>query len=363
MAGKGDAGEGVVASPAAVLSERLGAHATTPCKAMSMRGGEDLMAEELSPLAKRIGMFKKCSDPVEARQKELERKCLVRCVDYLAKHEEQAPKIWSWIMTDMMGTHRDLDREVFFQEHPKTLAKVEKQWKANRLAANSNKMLNAVTLQHLDANDERLIDDLICMKAKLSGTESLPKECQEKAVLDELLKIRVAEVGAESVGSWVMKCVNMTDHTVDWAKGAVFTLVFEGEHARKVRHHSGVEVSNPQYIPLTQDFKIESPCNDQTCTAVRGASSCLLKSLFPEDSAPFQHMLDRKGKVMANLVKQAVLEVGRKKSALGHSMDGDVELADHAKVRRTAALQKARKSLAAKLVKRQRCFELARAAP
>jgi hypothetical protein len=241
------------------------------------------------------------------------------------------------------------------------MSKVDRTWLAGWMKDHSGGTLSNTEVEILDAKDERLILDVLLMHLKMTGTETLPKACQDPEVLSKFMELRMAQVPGEHICDWVSKAVTKPGMEVDWWLGSAFHLEFNGDRAVKCRHRSGMEVAIlKEYIG--KDYEIVSPCSDEFATAKNGASSVVLCKLFPAKTGPNDSGLDKKNEQLKHLVAQAVASVNLRRSSTAPSATAqELVLKDHAKERRTEALRKARDRLASQ-PKRGRSFAAAKPA-
>ena len=91
-------------SAASLSGTQAASPAATPIKrkASSVLEGED---DDVCGLAKRIPKARKGPDEVENRRKDLIRRCLIKSVDFLCKHEaEYAQTVWNMLEANMVST-------------------------------------------------------------------------------------------------------------------------------------------------------------------------------------------------------------------------------------------------------------------
>jgi hypothetical protein len=159
-------------------------------------------------LAKRIPKARKGPDEVENRRKDLTRRCLIKSVDFLCKHEEEyAQTVWNMLEATMISTKTAGISAHMFPDAPKSIEKMPKMWKAQFLVDLGEGRLSMDTLKQLDAADENLIADVFNMFVKSQGTESLPAEAQDRRVLAIVMEERVKQVGGETVSAWAQRAI------------------------------------------------------------------------------------------------------------------------------------------------------------
>ena len=331
----------------------------TPTKTARSSGDDDHKDDQLSPLAKRIPGVKKGGDPKEFRRKELCRKSLVRIVDYLVKHEDQCPEIWSMITTDVISVEQHKPIELFFADPPKCVNKTDPLFRAQWIVDNSEGTIQMADIRHLHAGDEQFIEDVTNMFCKWSGNEPLSKECQERRVLCKVMTLRYEDVGCLTISAWWQLCWVPSTKTINWMLGGCYQLKFDDAVVIGATHRSGKQVEVvPTDTLITDKFVIENSCSEMNATAVLKASRVKLCDLFPKDCKEiFGNVLDKKGLAMKSYIKKAV--DGCKLPVQAVSASSSEALVDHGKRKRTEALAKARAKLGDKPVKRARSFNLA----
>jgi hypothetical protein len=122
-------------------------------------------------------------------------------------------------------------------------------------------------------------------------------------------------------------------------------MIFEQGRVTKIHHRSGETADIPEWVVITKGFQLQSPFNDQKVAVARdGITPLLLSSFFEKTAACHANAVDTEGSKMKALFDAAVATTEAEKNAkmteiTATSTEGFV---DHAKVKRQAALAKAR---------------------
>jgi hypothetical protein len=112
--------------------------------------GSPGVSGDLHSVAKRIPTsLKKSADPNANRRREINRGCLIKAVDYLMKHEEQAQSIWNMICQDMVPSNVS-DRAGYFAFAVKCLKKLPTAFKAEWISSRSEDSLSIADMQAIE---------------------------------------------------------------------------------------------------------------------------------------------------------------------------------------------------------------------
>ena len=236
-------------------------------------------------------------------------------------------------------------------------------WKAQFLVDLGEGHLSMDSLKQLDAADENLIADVFNMFVKSQGTESLPAEAQDRRVLAIVMEERVKQVGGETVSAWAQRAIAVQDGVakINLRAGAAYTMIFEHDRVTKIHHRSGETADIPEWVVITKGFQLQNPFNDQKAAVARdGITPLLLSSFFEKTAACHANAFDKKGSKMKALFDAAVATTEAEKNAkmteiTATSTEGFV---DHAKVKRQAALAKARANMQHRAPGRRRVLKL-----
>lgn len=311
---------------------------------------------DLSPLAKKIPQAKRGGvSAAEQKERERNRKCFINVVDWLCKNEKHAPHVWNKIITGDLGLEPELDKNVMFDKPPKAFGKIESSWVAQWIVDRSGGELTPAFMQVLDTADPAIVHDMLSRITMTTGSESLPEEFQEKALLNIALELRMQDLGSFNIKDWALECVNKDDKCIDWWKGGPFFYKWEGGKLAGVMHRrSGVEIIVPDHISIQKCFNLESPMSDACAAFVKQPFRQLVSSFFGKNEGPNEHKFDKKGVVMKKLLaraQQQLQEIWAKAAADTHER---VTLTDHVKERRLSALAKAREAVGDRAQKRAR---------
>lgn len=219
--------------------------------------------DQLSPLARKIPKAKRTADAHETKRRELQRACLVKIVDWAVKHESLCPQVWTMITTGAISSTTDLDQKEFWAEPPKSLSKVDLQWRAAWLTAHSEGSLSHELLRRMDEKAGHIVKDMFSVFTKSTGSESLPPEFIEKALLQAAMSLRYDAVAGMSIKAWVTKYVNKKDATVNWSKCGPYRMEAVGAHIVKVWHWCSPEpVDIPKWQAIGSDFELQHAAYD-----------------------------------------------------------------------------------------------------
>lgn len=314
----------------------------------------------LSPLAKKIPMAKRGKDEDEFRQRDVQRRCLIRCVDWLVKNEVAASMMWNHIMTGQLNLQGARPESEWFKEPPKCMSKVDLKWRAQFLQDFSDGSLTSDLIARIDERDENALHELWCLLTKMTGSEALPEESQEKALMAVAVKLRMEQVRAGTVQRWVDRAVDKRTGVINWLAGGAFTFVFENNRLVHAKHYTGAEVVVPDFITIKKDFNIESPAVDTLTKFTKHPLEVQVKTLFPKDIGANTLLFDKKGRGMKTLLHEAQDKLRDRRARLrgGTSEGSTLVLKDHAKECRTAALAKARAKVESRPQKRARTIQL-----
>lgn len=200
------------------------------------------------------------------------------------------------------------------------------------------------------------MNDAICMFVVMTGTESLPKECQDKLVLDYTLRNRYESLGGETVRQWAQRCLTGGDkacESIDWTVAGAYRIIWEGGLIRALVHRrSGTRADVPDGLVLDRTFSLHFPTSEKAACLKKGS---LQTYVCFEFFGQGQHLamggqpwLDKKGKQLKQLVAAAV-EQARTDRAEAAEATAPVDvgsLTDHAAERKKRALELARVTMA-----------------
>lgn len=326
------------------LSPATPATSTTTASSAPFDFDPDSSSALLSPLAKRIPQAKRTKDLDEYKQRDMERKCLIKCVDWLVKNESIATVMWNHIMTGQLAVNNGRPEADWFKDAPKTMARVDLKWRAQFLQDLSEGALTTEVIRRLDARDENALHDIWCMVTKTTGTEMLSPAFQEKALLAVAVRLRVQQVGGPSLRQWIRDHLNVETGVVDWLRGGAYSYEFQENRLKRVVHRSGSAADVPEFINIRRDFTLESPAVDTLTKFSKKPFDLIIRTLFAKDQGPNAHTFDRKGRAMKAWVEDATAALRRQQALAraGTTSNPDLVLTDHAKERRVAALVRAR---------------------
>jgi hypothetical protein len=307
---------------------------------------------------------KKGSTVQETTKLTLQRKCLVKCVDFLCKNEAYAVKVWDMIQHDMIQLDVEENAESeLFKDAPKTFRKIDPTWKARWLCRKSGGSLTPARLKQQDEKDEHFVHDVFNVFLKVNGTESLQPDAIDQRILEAACDIRYMDLdAAETVKAWAERCV-AEDTPVDWMVAGAYGLVFRDNKLDTVMHRSsGLVAEVPDNLVIDKDsFRMENPTSDRLACLFRGKVQRYMCCDFFVDmeSGPHVKVLDKKGVLLKSIFATAVDRVRLQRSAAAeHISNESVELKDHTQAKREKALEAARTKATEQPAKRARTVAL-----
>jgi len=159
---------------------------------------------------------------------------------------------------------------------------------------------------------------------------------------------RAEELACESVLAWARHSVKQENgkYQVDPRAGAAYLMTVTNGKVSAVKHRSAQQGAIPEWLTITKSFHMENPFNDQKAALSKdGVTPVLLSSFFSKDAKCHGHILDKKGMRMKKLFEdgEGKSETDKDNAISGESRHlQDEELVDHGKLKRQAALAKAR---------------------
>lgn len=171
--------------------------------------------------------------------------------------------------------------------------------------------LTGLTKDHLEGlatNDEANVPELFsfCLQPPLK-TE-LPLEVQSAP----LVAYELLEKRAKALGDRIAHLLvggGLKPSGLNFGAGGCYSLTFEGEQVKMVKHCSGAEVdlSATPHIVITRSFELFDNHMDGLARCVLGFTTHHLCNFFSKDTAFAQHIIrDRKAEQLVDMAKDLI---------------------------------------------------------
>lgn len=307
----------------------------------------------LSKFAQRVPKPKKSSDAMENNRRDLTYKCKVNIVDWCEKNEDQLMALWTLIQTGgvaaaMAPTKPNDDGGRFFATAPKVVRAIDRQWKAqfivDRMPRQNN--FDSARMRAMDQADEKAVDECFEFVTSLGPHDVLPATAKEKHLLAKVLDKRIGDLRLALRFDTVAKAVGPTG-ILDWSQITAYRFVFANGKATELQHDSGASVRMPDHVVITSAFRMAHGAHDLLTTCSLSMTTHQLAHFFVDGDGPKRSVLDKKGtmlKAMFDVQSEAQAD-SSSSASYGQSA---VVLANHAELKRKAALEKARNALASR---------------
>lgn len=165
-------------------------------------------------------------------------------------------------------------------------------------------------------------------------------------MLAKVLDKRIADLRLAGRFETIAKAVGPTG-ALDWPQITAYRFIFTNGKATELHHDSGASVTMPEHVVITSAFRMAHGAHDLLTTCSLSMTTHQLAHFFDDGEGPKRSVLDTKGTMMKAMfeVQCDATSNGSSSSDQGHTA---VVLANHAELKRKAALEKARASLASK---------------
>lgn len=275
-------------------------------------------AGDLSSLAKKVPKVKPMADQAKFQELQIQRSQLVKIIDTLQKRPDAIMMTWAWL-EDHLDTSKEKSKqkESNWPESYTYIAKLPKYWMADFLVQASGGTLTSALLETMDSQDSEIVGNLFRMSCQVQKSDPMPRAALDKRVCLRMCMRRYENVGRRLSG-WRDKFVRANGE-VDWLRGGCYEPTFVGGRVVSVKHIGGETVAVPDYLNITDVFKIKSAWDDADACFSHGMASYRVADMFPSGTGPHKYRMGKRAvelKQMAEELK-ATIHAAEKDANMG----------------------------------------------
>lgn len=256
-----------------------------------------------SPLAKRVGKVKPCSDLAAYNRAVIERNSLIKVLDFLHLHPSMAADVWQALEHGTISSasaSSSGENKLLFKEPPKKISLLEADWVAGFILKVSD--AGKDLLDTVDGNDPESLTRLFCLATATQPSTPLPAACVHKRLCGLLFMERYERMGKRlaKLSTFIQKDTGV----INWMRLAAYTLEWglDGKLV-SVTHIEGVTKTVPAFWVVDKEFLFQDPWLDLGSYLHQKGARFNLSDLFGEGEGPHREVLDKKATLLAENAK------------------------------------------------------------